>query len=60
VNYVLGPNRGHIGRFYPAAFLSRRILRAGRTLIVLPLSEFWPEEEARFRTHLVTTELLRS
>lgn len=34
------------------------ILRAGRSLIVLPVSEFSAEEEARFRTYLDTAGLL--
>ncbi|MEU4390247.1 YcxB family protein [Kribbella sp. NPDC023855] len=52
--------------FYPWASFSRVrrtrrywILRAGRTLIVLPLSEFSPDEEERFRAHLVDAGLLR-
>lgn len=53
--------------FYPWAIFSRVrrtrrywIPRAGRTLIVLPLSEFSPDEEARFRDHLIAAGLLRS
>ncbi|QNE21789.1 YcxB family protein [Kribbella qitaiheensis] len=35
------------------------ILGAGRTLIVLPVSEFSPEDEVRFRTYLAAGGLLR-